>query len=556
MRIHNKLFIAWLSASFVLILVMVFAMQWSVDRGMLQYINTREANELQPAIEDLAQHFSEQGNWDYFAGRGYVLNEFVRSRRENTGAEGPRDGRRRDQGMPPHERRGPGPERGSERSPERGPERGAERGPRQGPEMGPGRGPGSGPGMRPRNGEHRPHGGEGRPPPPYRSDGRLQPGERDGRPGPGGRRPPPPGSGHSLYDAERNVIVGNPDSGEQRLLPITVDGSTVGWLGMLERREISEDYDLALVEQLQTMLLIVGAVMVAVAIAFTRPMARHLVAPLQVIAAAVHRLSQGDYRVKLPPRGDDEISRLASDVNRLAVTLEDSEQQRKRWLADTSHELRTPLAVLKGEIEAMLDGVRPSGSEQIQSLHQEISHLQRLIDDLYELSAADIGGLRYQFEAVELDEILDDVVDSHRSLLRSQDLDIDMDCEQEICLQADPGRLIQLLENLLGNSRKYTDPGGRVQLSGRRRGMLVEICVEDSAPGVPDEALGHLFDHLFRVDSSRNRATGGSGLGLALAQRIVEAHHGTIKASHSSLGGVKITVLLPAGQPNAEDATP
>ena len=242
---------------------------------------------------------------------------------------------------------------------------------------------------------------------------------------------------------------------------------------------------------------------------------------------------------------DDELGELIRSMNRLAHSLAESSTARERWLADISHELRTPVAVLQGELEALVDGVRAADPARLASLHQEVLHLRRLLDDLHDLAMADAGALRYRFARLDLKALLEDALQAMSGRLA--------DHAHELSLQADAGpmmiegdatRLRQLIDNLLDNSIKYTDRGGRIEVSLAKTAQGLQLTLADSAPGVAGQHHEQLFERLFRVESSRNRELGGAGLGLALCRRIAEAHGGSISATGSALGGLLITVNL------------
>ena len=241
----------------------------------------------------------------------------------------------------------------------------------------------------------------------------------------------------------------------------------------------------------------------------------------------------------------------AADAFFPGIGLAQNTTARQRWFADISHELRTPLAVLSGEIDAVLDGVRPLDRERIVSLQQEVLHLQRLVDDLYVLARADLGALHYRKHAFDLATLLRERVDAAQPGFAQAGLAVDAQLPESLEFVGDEDRLQQLVDNLLANSRRYTAAGGTVRIALAVRGRHAELVVEDSAPGVPEAALPRLFDHLFRVDAARSRAAGGAGLGLAIGKRIVEAHGGRVAATHSALGGLRVTVSLPVdGRPD------
>jgi two-component system sensor histidine kinase BaeS len=243
----------------------------------------------------------------------------------------------------------------------------------------------------------------------------------------------------------------------------------------------------------------------------------------------------------------DELGQLASDFNLLALTLQQNETTRRQWIADISHELRTPLTVLRGEIEALQDGVRPLTAAALASLHGETLRLGRLVDDLYQLSLSDLGALQYRKEPLAPQALLLAALEPLRPLFAAKGItlraDFAPDSDGEIL--ADPQRLHQLFANLLDNALKYTDAPGTLELSMTRRGRNLRIELCDSAPTVAAADLERLFERLYRVESSRNRETGGAGLGLAICRNIAAAHQGTLTAHPSPLGGLCLTLTLP-----------
>jgi two-component system sensor histidine kinase BaeS len=216
-------------------------------------------------------------------------------------------------------------------------------------------------------------------------------------------------------------------------------------------------------------------------------------------------------------------------------------------MADVSHELRTPLGVLHGELEALEDGVRTLDAAALRSLRGEVLTLHKLVDDLYQLSLADVGALSYRKAELDLREIIDDTAGAFGERLRSSGLALQMDLPPDpLPAFGDARRLRQLFANLLENSCRYTDAGGALRLHARREGRQMLIDLHDSAPGVGAEHLPRLFDRFFRVEASRSRRSGGAGLGLSICQRIVEAHEGRIEARASPMGGLWLRVELPA----------
>jgi two-component system sensor histidine kinase BaeS len=355
-----------------------------------------------------------------------------------------------------------------------------------------------------------------------------------------------------IVDNENRVIIGvlQPTEpfnfSDEFKLPIKNQNTVVGSLIIKPNPLIT---DLLLVNFMESQLegylwIMVFALLLSLFLAFV--MARQILSPLKKITVGMRSLATGDFDIQISEKGRDELATLAQDFNFLSRALAQSEQARQQWLADISHELRTPLAVLRGEIEALVDGVRLPTSERMQSLEQEILSLTRLVDDLYQLSLSDLGALDYQFNPVELVAHCKILVVAFQTRFanRSMQLTFENDCPNAV-VNGDAMRLAQLISNLLENSYRYTDDNGicRVRLFEEKNYII--IYIEDSPPSVAEEELSLLFERFHRTDKSRQRQTGGAGLGLAICRNIVNAHGGVIFAENSDLGGVRIVIELP-----------
>ncbi len=351
----------------------------------------------------------------------------------------------------------------------------------------------------------------------------------------------------ALLDAERRLVAGNPDVGlDAPMRPIAVHGQTVGWIAVLPFQRVTagagahlQDRQLA-----STWAIGAGAVLLAALVAVL--LTHRLLGPIKQLTAATHRLAAGDYRARLKVASRDEIGRLSADFNRLALALEKNDQMRRAFMADVSHELRTPLAVLRGELEAIEDGVRELTPETLESLQGEVATLGKLVNDLYELSLADMGALTYRMADVDVAELLRFRLRGFEDRLRERSVTLQTEIpNHELLVSGDETRLQQLFSNLIENSIRYTNSGGRFRVACRAERDRVVIDLQDSEPGVPAELLPRLFDRFYRVEGSRSRNSGGAGLGLAICKSIVEAHQGTIVAQASPLGGLWISVTLP-----------
>lgn len=351
----------------------------------------------------------------------------------------------------------------------------------------------------------------------------------------------------ALLDMQQHKVMGFIEMGADAVrMPIEVDGTTVGWLAMAPFQSVTEVGGERLLRNQLLASLAVAALSLLLAALIAGWAARRLLAPVRQVAAATHRLAAGDYAERVCVSGDDEVGQLARDFNQLAHTLERNEQLRREFMADISHELRTPLAVLRGELEALEDGVRTLDGDSLHSLQQEVGQLNQLVDDLYELSMADVGALTYRKQPLDLVELLHESLAGARERCQEQGLTLELQLPMTAKpVLADAARLRQLLGNLLENSLRYTEAGGRLRIRLLEQDGHIVLDWLDSAPGVAEADLPRLFERFFRGEASRGRASGGSGLGLAICRSIAEAHGGSLEARPSPLGGLWLQLSLP-----------
>ncbi|WP_313296637.1 sensor histidine kinase efflux regulator BaeS [Diaphorobacter sp.] len=351
----------------------------------------------------------------------------------------------------------------------------------------------------------------------------------------------------TLLDENGQFVVGFtavPHDGPRS--PLIVDGKVVGYVVTARFESVTAAGDVRFEKNQYRASWTMGAVSVLLAALVALWVARVLLKPVREMARATRRLSAGDYasRVEVPSR--DELGQLAGDFNQMAQALERNEKMRRDFMADLSHELRTPLGVLHGELEAIEDGVRPLTRESLQSLQAEVSTLNKLVSDLYDLSLAEAGAMTFHHTPLDLLELLRAACHVCGPRLADAGIDMHLRCEgDELLVSGDARRLRQLISNLLENSLRYTDRGGRLDIVARRVGAQAQLVFSDSAPGVEPEHLSRLFDRFYRVEGSRSRASGGAGLGLAICQRIVQAHQGEMTVHASQLGGLELTIMLP-----------
>jgi two-component system sensor histidine kinase BaeS len=360
----------------------------------------------------------------------------------------------------------------------------------------------------------------------------------------------------ALTDADGRFLIGYPNF--PRDAPhraVIVGGQTVGWLYLAPLREVGTIAERHFQQRQLMLTWIIGAIAVAAAALIALLLSHAFLTPIEGIAQAARQLAAGNLGARVRSTSSDEIGQLAADVNQLALVLARTESTRRNLMADISHEFRTPLAVLRAELEAMEDGVRTLSRESLRSLLAEVATLNKLVGDVHDLAIADLGALSYRRADVNVGEILRTCVAAFQGRFEQRRLQAQCDFEREdLIVFADEGRLQQLFNNLLENSLCHTDVGGRLAISVRRSDGDALIVIEDSEPGVPADVLPRLFERFFRVDASRSRATGGSGLGMAICRGIVEAHAGRIGATASPLGGLRIEVRLPLARTTAPPA--
>ncbi len=395
---------------------------------------------------------------------------------------------------------------------------------------------------------------EGGPPPPEAQTG-PPPGSPP-EPGLGGGPPPRPFPPHLaqhfdqrlfLLDANRKVLISRVEvPAHSAATPLRHQGKIVGYLGLLPGKKLSEPHQERFLREQSSVFAMVTGIVLLLSAGLSLLLSKRLVRPLRTLAAATHQLAVGRFSTRVKVVSADELGQLADNFNTLAMTLEKNEQARQQWVADISHELRTPVAILRGEIEALQDGIRQPDSDSLRSLHGEVLRLTRLVDDLYQLTMSDLGALTYQKENLDIIGLLKETVASHDTKFFDKGITLTSTLPTEkVEILGDAERLRQLFANLLANSLKYTNAGGELRLGMTCHAHNVIIDFQDSAPGVAGTDIDRLFERLYRVEASRNRATGGAGLGLAICRNIVEAHQGKISAQSSPLGGLWVQIELP-----------
>ncbi|MDG2087193.1 MAG: ATP-binding protein [Arenicellaceae bacterium] len=356
---------------------------------------------------------------------------------------------------------------------------------------------------------------------------------------------------------EGGLLVAGPRNPAPNAQAFTLEynGQSVGQLTVNRIALLQGEFELAFQAAQRRLTYITAIVLLMFSALMAWAVGRYFLSPINRLSKGTQELAGGKLGLQLKNHRKDELGELVGLFNKLSSSLEASKSARDRWVADIAHELRTPLGIMRGEIEALQDGTRKVNETALSSLLEEVAYLSRLVNDLYELSLSDAGGLKYQFRPCNLVEIVQSIVDSFRVTADREGLDVKFEnlLVSTQLMSLDEDRIAQLVSNLLTNSVRYTDKPGKVvvslspasSLSSASAADAIQLMVSDSSPGVLEEHIPHLFDRLFRVEMSRNRTTGGAGIGLAICKNITEAHGGTISAAASKYGGLTVVVVLP-----------
>ena len=353
----------------------------------------------------------------------------------------------------------------------------------------------------------------------------------------------------SLYDENKQVVVGRADINENPYIEaVLLNNTVIGWIGLVPSHLVENSPAEAFIStQLHNYLLITLCV-ILLAFVMAIVLSRHLIKPIKQIVVGTNELNKGNFASRVAPLTKDELGTLSNNFNELADTLEQNQQMRFQWVSDTSHELRTPLTVLRSHLLAVQDGVFVADDKRISLLINQVDNLNHIVDDLAQLANSDTANFTYNNVDVNVIQVLQQSIESYTARFTEHKLSVNSQALNNVksCLvSGDKDRLQQLFSNLFENTCRYTHAGGQVNIEINKLDSKLEIVIQDSAPGVSPENQSKLFERFYRVEKSRNRDYGGSGLGLSLCKQIAEAHGGDIYLQNSSLGGLAIKVILP-----------
>lgn len=333
---------------------------------------------------------------------------------------------------------------------------------------------------------------------------------------------------------------------EQMNYPVKVNGKEVGHVEVgYYGPYYYTDNDINFLSSVNTILIVLAIVSLVIAFLFGAFMAKRVSYPISKAVKAAVQISKGNFKQRiLENSGTREMIQLTDTINNLADSLEKQESLRKRMAADVAHELRTPLANLQSSLEAMIDGVWVPSGERLESCHEEIIRINRLVGDLEKLERFEAENAVLTVSEFDVSELMKHILSNFETEFYKKSVALRFIGETEI-IKADRDKISQVFVNLVSNALKYTSAGGEVEIQIKGTNRLTEVVIKDNGNGIPSEDIPFIFERFYRADKSRNRLTGGSGLGLTITKAIVEAHKGELNVISEIDKGTTFTVCLP-----------
>jgi two-component system sensor histidine kinase BaeS len=351
----------------------------------------------------------------------------------------------------------------------------------------------------------------------------------------------------SLLDMQKQIVIGNPVLSEQVFTPILMNKQVIGWVGLKKDPDTMSPTDISFLKRQSRAFYMIGAIVLMMAFVVSVIFSRHLTSPVKKIAQGAKAIRNRRFDKRITVTSNDELGQLAEDFNAMAQTLQNYESTRRQWLSDIAHELRTPLAVLRGEIEALQDGIRKLNSQAVDSLHAEVMALSTIVNDLSVIAKTESGIIEMQYTPVNPVQVLQTTLQRFKTRFDDRQINIRADFQNadKVHTLGDADKLTQVFANIFENTVRYADSPGTVMVVGEVTNDHINIFIEDTGPGVAEASLNRLFDRLYRTDLARTRESGGSGLGLSICKSIIEAHQGRIWAENVDSGGLRIVIELP-----------
>lgn len=362
--------------------------------------------------------------------------------------------------------------------------------------------------------------------------------------------------GNILIDTANETADGRLSNDDlKRAVPLIVNGQTVGYLLPEGGLGFTRTDETALISRINQAAITAGLIAVVVSLLLASLLAYRLMRPVRELTKAANQLAQGDFTQQVPVHGKDELADLGRAFNQMAASLEEAELSRRAMTADIAHELRNPLSVQRATLEALQDGIYPLTAENLNSVLEQNYLLNRLVEDLRTLALADSGQLSLECTPTDFTALVKRVAERYKPQADNRGVSLKVSAPDHCPLiSLDPGRMGQIIGNLLSNALRYAPDSGRIDIEincpleefAKSSHMdLIQLTVHDNGPGIPPEALPHIFDRFFRGDRARSRDEGGSGLGLAIARQLAQAHGGDLYAQNHPQGGACFILTLP-----------
>jgi two-component system sensor histidine kinase BaeS len=350
-----------------------------------------------------------------------------------------------------------------------------------------------------------------------------------------------------IFDSHPGGIqINNPDNLSKFGTPIYVNGTQVGTFLVASQLGILSENQNLFITRVNQALIWVGSIAILLVLLMAIWQSRNIIRPLHQMAEASRKLAKGDYSQRVQVNRNDELGDMASAFNQMASDLSHQSQLRQQMMADVAHELRTPLSVLRIDLESMEDGLMEVNTENVRTLQSEVSYLTNLVEDLRMLSLADAGDLKIEKTQVEVNSLVREMVERHQNSAREQKIQLSSKYpDQEIFVYGDPLRLSQVLVNIISNAIKHTPPGFEISTQVSLSDNNAVVSVTNFGSWIPKEDLERVFDRFYRLDQSRNRDHGGSGLGLSIARSLMQAHGGRIWAESVEAKSTTFYISLP-----------
>ncbi|MES0359396.1 MAG: ATP-binding protein [Anaerolineales bacterium] len=355
--------------------------------------------------------------------------------------------------------------------------------------------------------------------------------------------------GNLVIDTEPDGIIDSFTATEiQQAIQLQVGNDTVGYLLPAGGMNFNPGDDNELLNRLTRAAYIAAGVAIGFSVVLALILSTRLIKPVRALTQAATSLSEGDLTRRVEVHGEDELAILGQTFNQMAAALENAEETRQAMTADIAHELRTPLAIQRAHVEALQDGVYPVTDENLQPVLEQNILLTRLVEDLRTLAQADSGQLQLEKIPTNFLSLVERILDRFKPQAEVRNIKLQFSSQGECQpLNLDPGRMEQILGNLISNAIRYTPDDGWIKVILECSPERATLSIQDSGPGIPDESLPHIFERFYRADQSRSRIKGGTGLGLAIARQLTEAHGGILTAANNPDGGALFKLTLPCG---------